>query len=200
MNDQHDRFSIEALRAGDQQEITRWIESNLDPVFRLSLRMMGTEQDAEDITQETFIKAMQALPGFEGRSSLSTWLYRIAMNEALMALRKKHPDMISVDEETDSENGVRDPIEIKDWCCLPEHEMLNSEGRNHLDAAIADLSPSLKSVFILRDIQGFSIQETAEILKISEANVKTRLLRARLALREALTGYFGDRVDKVVNG
>lgn len=197
MNENKLEFSLDALRAGDQAEIGRWIESNLDPIYRLSLRMLGTPQDAEDITQETFIKALNALPGFEGRSSLSTWLYRIAMNEALMVLRKKHPEMISVDEDRETEEGIPDPIQIKDWCCLPENEMLNSETRSHLDQAIAKLSSSLRAVFVLRDIQGLSIQETAEIMKISEANVKTRLLRARLALRETLTDYFGEKMERL---
>ena len=190
-------FSLEGLRAGNKAEISRWVESNLDPIYRLSLRMLGMPQDAEDITQETFIKALNALPDFEGRSSLSTWLYRIAMNEALMVLRKKHPEMISVDEERETDEGVPDPIQIKDWCCLPENEMMNSETRMHLDRAIAKLSTSLRAVFILRDIQGLSIQETAEIMKISEANVKTRLLRARLALRETLTDYFGEKMNRM---
>ena len=196
--DEGEKLSVDALRAGDKNEIARMIERFLDPIYRLSLRMMGTPQDAEDITQETFIKAMKALPSFEGRSSLSTWLFRIAVNEALMVLRRKQPDFVYIDEDHDDDSGIQEPVQIKDWCCLPEGEMLSSESREHLDMAISRLSPNLKSVFILRDIHGFSIQETAEMLQLSEVNVKTRLLRARLKLREDLSGYFGERMSKVV--
>ncbi len=197
-NDEGEKLSIDALRAGDKNEIARMIERFLDPIYRLSLRMMGTPQDAEDITQETFIKAMKALPSFEGRSSLSTWLFRIAVNESLMVLRRKQLNLVSIDEDQDDESGIQAPVQIKDWCCLPEGEMLSSESRKHLDMAISRLSPNLKSVFILRDIHGFSIQETAEMLQLNEVTVKTRLLRARLKLREDLSAYFGERMSQVV--
>ena len=187
-------LSIEALKAGDRAEFARFVETYSRPIYRLGLKILNDPQDAEDVLQETFIKAFRALPGFEGRSSLSTWLYRIAVNEALMLVRKHHPEAISVDEEVETPDGEIEPVQIVDWCCLPERELLSAEGRRFLDTAIERLPATLRVVFVLRDIQGLSIRETAETLNLSETAVKTRLLRARLNLREQLSSYFGERL------
>jgi RNA polymerase sigma-70 factor (ECF subfamily) len=158
--------------------------------------MTGSEQDAEDITQETFIKVIKSLPGFEGRSQLTTWIYRIAMNESLMNLRRRKPagSTVEIDAEKDEEEGAE--IEIVDWASQPEAELLNSEGKQQLDLAIARLPESMRSVFTLRDLQGLSIEETASVLGISIANVKTRLLRARLKLRQDLSLYHRERLGR----
>src|SRR5512133_997958 len=187
-------LSIEALKAGDRAEFARFVETYSRPIYRLGLKILNDPQDAEDVLQETFIKAFRALPGFEGRSSLSTWLYRIAVNEALMLVRKHHPEAVSVDEEIETPDGEIEPVQIVDWCCLPERELLSAEGRRFLDTAISRLPATLRVVFVLRDIQGLSIRETAETLSLSETAVKTRLLRARLNLREQLSSYFGERL------
>jgi len=187
-------FSIEALKAGDRAEFARFVETYSTPVYRLGLKILNDPQDAEDVLQETFIKAFRALPGFEGRSSLSTWLYRIAVNEALMLVRKHHPEALSVDEDIETPDGELEPVQIVDWCCLPEREFLTAEGRKFLDAAVERLPATLRVVFVLRDIQGLSIRETAETLNLTETAVKTRLLRARLNLREQLSSYFGERL------
>ena len=187
-------LSIEALKAGDRAEFARFVETYSRPIYRLGLKILNDPQDAEDVLQETFIKAFRALPGFEGRSSLSTWLYRIAVNEALMLVRKHHPEAISVDEEVETPDGEIEPVQIVDWCCLPERELLTAEGRRFLDTAIERLPATLRVVFVLRDIQGLSIRETAETLNLSETAVKTRLLRARMNLREQLSSYFGERL------
>ena len=156
--------------------------------------MLGNEQDAEDVLQETFIKAYRHLKGFDGRSSLSTWLYRIATNEALMLLRRKKPVQVSVDETIETEEGEVEPLQIVDWCCIPEDELMSAEARIHLDRAIDKLPSSLRVVFILRDIQGLSTRETGEVLNLSETAVKTRLSRARLRLREELSSYYSERL------
>lgn len=187
-------FSLAALRAGDRAEFARLVEKYSGPIYRLAFRILGDAQDAEDALQETFLKAFRALPDFEGRSSISTWLYRIAANEALMALRRRKPDAISVDEAQPTPDGEQEPVQIMDWCCLPEEELLSAEAREHLDKAIDRLSPALKAVFLLRDIEGLSVRETAEALNLSEAAVKTRLLRARLNLREQLSAYYNERL------
>ncbi|MCL4559227.1 MAG: sigma-70 family RNA polymerase sigma factor [Chloroflexi bacterium] len=187
-------FSMEALRGGDREEFARFVETYSTQVYRLGLKMLNDPQDAEDMLQETFIKAFKALPTFEGRSSLSTWLYRIAINEALMTLRKRRPNQVSVDEGVETVEGEIEPREILDWCCLPEREMLSVESRKFMNEAIQQLSPALRAVFVLRDIEGLSIKETADTLNLSETAVKTRLLRARLRLRELLTVYYGERV------
>ncbi len=189
-------FSLEALRSGDKAEFARLVETYSGTIFRLGLKMLNNSQDAEDILQETFIKAFRSLKNFDGRSSLSTWLYRIATNEALMLLRKKHPDSISIDEPVETEEGEQEPRQIVDWCCLPEEELMSSESRVHLDKAIDTLPQSLKLVFLLRDIEGLSTQEVADVLNLSETAVKTRLSRARMRLREELSSYFADHLEK----
>jgi len=187
-------FSLDALRSGDRQELGRLIDQYSPLIYRLLLSMLRDPSAAEDALQETFIKAMRALPEFEGRSSLSTWLYRIASNEALMMLRKKHPEVISLEQGGQDEEGEAEPIQIVDWCCLPESELWSSEALQQIDAAIGQLPESLRLVFLLRDVEGLSIRETAQVLNLSEQNVKTRLLRARLRLRELLSGYYSERM------
>lgn len=191
---QQSALSVEALRAGDRTEFARFVEAYSAQVYRLGLKILNDTQDAEDVLQETFLKAFRALPNFEGRSSLSTWLYRIAVNEALMLVRKRRPESISVDEDQETEDGNMEPVQIIDWCCLPEHELLSAEGRRFLDTAIQRLPATLRVVFILRDLERLSIKETADTLNLTETAVKTRLLRARLNLREQLSSYFGERV------
>lgn len=192
-------ISLDALKAGDRAEFARLVEMYSDQVYRLALKILGDAQDAEDVLQETFIKALRSVAGFEGRSSLSTWLYRIAVNEALMTIRRRKGETVSIDEEKEDSEGQTEPVEIVDWCCLPESEMMSAEARGFLDAAIQRLSPALSAVFVLRDIQGLSVRDTAETLNISEMAVKTRLLRARLKLREELSAYFGERLSERSN-
>ncbi len=190
-----DAIDIEELQKGSRVEFARLVDRFSGNIFRLGLRITGSEQDAEDILQETFIKAMRGIGQFEGRSSLTTWLYRIATNEALMLIRKRRPELqqVVLTDESDDENDLH-PTLIKDWCCLPETEFEDSEARKFLNQAVNRLPENYRLVFILRDIQGFSVRETAETLEISETNVKQRLLRARLKLREDLSGYFAERV------
>jgi len=194
-------ISIEALRAGDREEFSRLVDAYSGPIYRLALKMLGIPTDAEDVLQNTFLKAFQHLEAFEGRSSLSTWLYRIASNEALMLLRKQHHEIPLSDFATeDEDNSDYSPAQFTDWCCLPEDEFLSSESKAALDHAVQHLPEVQRIVFILRDIEGLSIQETSEALNLSEAAVKTRLLRARLRLREELSTYYGERLDKRSKG
>jgi RNA polymerase sigma-70 factor (ECF subfamily) len=183
-------LSIEALRRGDRAEFARLVEQYDAYIYRLAMRILGNPQDAEDVLQETFIKAFKHLSSFDGRSSLSTWLYRIATNEALMLLRKEKGGMVSLDEPSSNEDEEAEPIQIVDWCCLPEEMLMNAETKKVLEQAIAKLSPALRLVVVLRDLQGLSTRETSEILQISEEAVKTRLSRARLQLRQWLSEYF----------
>lgn len=190
-------ISIEALIAGDRLEFALMVDLYSAPIFRLGLRMLGNPQDAEDVLQNTFLNALTHLSSFEGRSTLSTWLYRIAANEALMMLRKKKPEVNfeGIDAAGSEESQERlHPIEFADWSDLPEEELLSSEGKRLLDETIQVLPEPLRIVFVLRDIEGLSIKETAEALELTETNVKTRLLRARLFLREQLSAYYGERL------
>jgi RNA polymerase sigma-70 factor (ECF subfamily) len=121
-------ISLEALKTGDREAFARLVDETSTHIYRVALQILGNEQDAEDVLQETFIKAFHALPDFEGRSNMTTWLYRIAVNEALMLIRKRKPQAISIEESTpfDAE-AESEGMEIADFCCLPEGELLSSE-------------------------------------------------------------------------
>ncbi len=195
-SEQSPGFDVSALQAGDRQEFARLVDAYSAPIYRLALKMLNQVQDAEDVLQETFLKAYRSLPAFENRSSLSTWLYRIAVNEALMVIRKRDPNHVSIDEPVETEEGELEPIELVDWRALPEEELLSSEVRQVLDQAIERLPVTLRTVFILRDIEDLSVRETAQTLNLSETAVKTRLMRARLRLRELLSVYFSQRMTE----
>lgn len=192
-------LNLDALRNGDRKEFAKLVEMYSDSIYRVAIRMLNNPTDAEDVLQETFIKVMRSIENFEGRSNLSTWLYRIAVNESLMVLRKQKPEVaVAEDDFLDNDDGNSYPaFQILDWCCLPEEEFMTNETRKMLNQAIRTLPQSLKSVFILRDVEGLSIRETSEALDLTETNVKTRLLRARLRLREELTVYFGGRMKEL---
>lgn len=192
---QEAELSLGKLQAGDRAEFARLVDAYSEPVYRLALKILNDPQDAEDVLQETFLKALRSVSGFEGRSSLSTWLYRIAANEALMLVRKRKPQA-ALREEVDEEDAedLANAVTVVDWCCLPEKELLSNEARRFLDAAVQKLPLTLRMVFLLRDVEGLSIRETAEALSLTEMTVKTRLLRARLRLREELSGYYGVQV------
>lgn len=188
-------LSIEALIRGDRAEFARLVDEYSLHIYRLALRMLANPQEAEDVLQETFLKALRALPNFEGRSSLSTWLYRIAVNEALMLIRKRKPEVsLSAPDENGNEEEDAEEMQIVDWGHLPESELLTNEARQNIDQAVEKLPQTLKVVFLLRDVEGLSIEETATTLGISEAAVKTRLLRARLKLRDELSNYYRERM------
>lgn len=187
-------LSLEKLQERDRAEFARLVDAYAGVVYRLGLRMLGNEQDAEDVLQNTFLSTWTHLPAFEGRSSLATWLYRIAANEALMLLRRKRPEINMEDAEPQDSSSDGTPIQFVDWSSLPEDELLSGEGRHQVDAAIHALPDLMRLVFVLRDVEGLSIKETAEALGLSETNVKTRLLRARLRLREQLSTYYSERL------
>ena len=189
-------ISLEALIAGDRAEFAHLVDAYSSPIYRLGLRMLGTPQDAEDVLQNTFLSVLTHLPKFEGRSSLSTWLYRIAANEALMLIRKKKPEVNMDDVQTGDNDEDLLPTQFVDWSALPEDELLSGEGKKALDSAIQTLPESMRIVFLLRDVEGLSIKETADALNLTETNVKTRLLRARMFLREQLSTYYGERITR----
>ena len=194
--DTEQEISLEALQAGDRAEFARLVDMYSTQIYRLALKMLGDEQDAEDVLQNTFMKALQAIKKFEGRSSLSTWLYRIGVNEALMLVRRQKPTIqVAMDYEGDDDE-IQHPTQFTDWCCLPERDLLSDEARKHLDEAIRRLPEKLQVVFLLRDVEGLSIRETSEALDLTETAVKTRLLRARLNLREQLSTYYGERLKE----
>ncbi len=185
---------LDALRRGDRQAFAAVIDRCGDTVYHVAYRLLGSREEAEDILQETFLQAFQHLKDFRGEARLCTWLYRIAYNLALMRLRRKEPETVSIDQPILLENDEEVPRELFDWCCLPEEELLRAELRSVLDEAIRSLPPSLRTVFLLRDVEGLSTEEVAGILGISTDAVKTRLHRARLQLRERLSRYFAEEL------
>ncbi len=198
MSESETPISFEALKAGDREAFARLVDETSGKIYHTALQILGDAQDAEDVLQETYLKAFRSLPEFEGRSSLMTWLYRIAVNEALMLIRRRKPLALSVEEAGPDPEGEAESegMEIVDFCCLPEGELLSGEARRFLDQAIQHLPTNLRVVFVMRDLEGLSIQDTAEALGLSEANVKTRLLRARLKLRQELSIYFGGKMQE----
>lgn len=181
---------IAAAKAGRQDAFAQIVERHSSTVYNLALRLVNHPQEAEDILQETFISAFRAIDQFEGRSQLGTWLYRIAYNAALMRLRKHQTPTESLDEPFMTDDGDQMPRQLVDWSQLPDDMLLGKELRSTLETALQALPVSLRSVFVLRDIEGLSTLETAHALGLTETNIKVRLHRARLALREKLSSYF----------
>jgi RNA polymerase sigma-70 factor (ECF subfamily) len=172
-------------------------------VYSLALRMLRQEQDAEDVTQQTFLSALENLNGFRGDASFATWLLRIATHAALKVIRKrKGLDTVSLEaatEETDGYDTIPHPEYIADWRQSPEELVRKNETQRLLDDALAKLDEKHRLVFLLRDVEGLSVKEAAEALGLSEANTKVRLLRARLQLREQLTRTLGDPDRRILH-
>lgn len=181
---------VAGARAGDQQAFGELVSHYERKIYRLAKHITQNDEDAEDVLQEAFLKAYEHLPGFQGISKFYTWLVRIAVNEALMKLRKRKGDRtVPLDEPVDTgEEMVKREIAV--WEDNPEQRYSHEEMQRILDEAVQSLKPDFRTVFILRDIEELSTEEAAETLGISIPAVKSRLLRARLALREKLTRQF----------
>ncbi len=186
----NDSELVHAAQNGDQRAFAQLVEKYEARVYNLARKMMRDPQDAEDVLQETFISVFRHLKDFQGDASFSTWLYRIATNASLMKLRGRKTPPLSLDAPVEMDDAGALPREIVDWGITPEEALLSGEVRAQMDAAVDALPESLRAVFVLRDIEGLSVQETADVLSISVPNVKTRLHRARLMLRENLSEYF----------
>jgi RNA polymerase sigma-70 factor (ECF subfamily) len=156
------------------------------------MNITRNREDAEDAMQDAFMKAYSHLNNFQEDSRFYTWLVRIAANEALMRLRKRRPNQVSLDEPVEGEDDLM-PREIQDWGPSPEQRLAQSEMHKILDQVIDQLDPDFRTVFVLRDIEELSTEETAAALGISVPAVKSRLLRARLKLRQKLDRYMRDR-------
>lgn len=154
-------------------------------VYFAAYGIVESEADAEDVAQEAFLKALKNLSGFRAESKFSTWLIQIAINEARMRLRKDRRHLYDSLDEKETEGDYL-PRDYADWREIPSETLQKNELRRALARALASLAPKYRSVFVLRDVQHLSIAETARSLGISEASVKTRLLRARLKMRDAL--------------
>jgi len=180
---------VRRAKKGDKQAFAELVSTYNERIYNLALRILRNREDAEDILQETFLTVLQKLNTFDGRSNFFTWIYRIATNAALMKLRKKKLVYADVPDNPDlgSRNEERSFV---DWSQDPSITIQNKEIKEIIDSAISQLSDLYRSVFILRDIEQLSIKETSKILNISEENVKIRLRRARLFLREKIQEYY----------
>lgn len=194
-DDLRDGELVRSAKEGQLEAFEALVSRHERRIYGLARRITGSEEDAQDVTQQTFLSAMQNLSGFRGSSAFSTWLATIAANAALKVVRKRRGlPTRSLDEATepDAEGHIPHPEFIADWRDTPDRIAQRRETRGILDAAVAELDAGHRAVFLLRDAEGLSVRETAKALGISEANVKVRLLRARMRLRERLTRAFGD--------
>ena len=180
---------VAAAQSGDVSAFEELVGRYERKIFRLTQNITQNHEDAEDSMQEAFLKAYEHLHEFQGNSRFYTWLVRIAVNQALMKLRKRRPNVVSLDEEIDTgEETV--PRDVQDWGLSPEDRYEQTELGGILSKAIAELDPPFRVVFQLRDIEELSTEETAEALDLSIPAVKSRLLRARLRLRQKLDRTF----------
>jgi len=188
--DNEDVLVAEA-RAGNPESFATLINQYDRHIYRLALNITGNQEDAEDVMQDSFLKAYSNLGQFQGDSRFYTWLVRIAVNEALMKLRKRRgASWVSLDEPVETDDRSLTPREIEDWGENPEQSYAKTELQDILGQAIEKLEPQFRTVFMLRDVEEFSTDETAKMLGLSVPAVKSRLLRARLRLRDLLNKYF----------
>jgi RNA polymerase sigma-70 factor (ECF subfamily) len=180
---------VTAAKAGDAAAFEELVNRYERKIFRLTMNITRNHEDAEDAMQDAFMKAYSHLDRFQEDSRFYTWLVRIAANEALMRLRKRRPNQFSLDEPIESEDDFV-PQQIEDWGPNPEQRFAQTEMRDILRGVIEELPPDFRIVFLLRDVEGLSTQDTAEAVGISEAAVKSRLLRGRLKLRQKLNTRF----------
>jgi RNA polymerase sigma-70 factor (ECF subfamily) len=181
---------VRAAKAGDMQAFEELVKRYDRNVFRIVQHITQNREDAEDVVQDAFLKAYRNLEQFQEQSKFYTWLVRIAVNEALMKLRRRRPErMISLDQDVETEEDSM-PREVADWSPNPEQQYTQAELRDILSRTIQGLPAGFRMVFVLRDVEGLSTEEAAEALGLSVPAVKSRLLRARLQLRERLSKYF----------
>lgn len=195
---------VRRAKAGDLAAFEELTSRHERQIYSLVFRILQNPHDAEDVTQQAFLSAVENLAKFREESSFATWLHRIATFAALKVIRKrKGLDTVSLEEATESQedyDSIPHPEYIADWKQSPEQLVERNETRRLLDDALAKLDEKHRLVFVLRDVEGLSVNETAEALGLTESNVKMRLLRARLQLREELTRTLGDPATHIQSG
>jgi RNA polymerase sigma-70 factor (ECF subfamily) len=190
-----DEELVRSAQGGDQDAFSALVRRYEGKVYHLARRIVRDEDDAQDVLQEAFLSAFRGLRNFKLESTFSTWIFRIATNAALMRLRKRRGDTISIDHRPASFDGEGEgePMALRDWSATPDEELIDDETREVMERAIAELPPDLRTVFFLRDVEEQSNQQVAEALDLSVPAVKSRLHRARLQLRDRLHRYFQGR-------
>jgi RNA polymerase sigma-70 factor (ECF subfamily) len=192
-----DEILVERARGKDESAFEELVGRYEDKLYRLAMRFVRNETDAQEILQDAFLSAWRNLPSFEGRAQFGSWMYRVTVNAALMLLRtrNRHPE-VTVDDvdpavlnDAVSESGQMMRASA-DWSQRPDEQLQSEEVRKHIQTSVDALPDGLRTVFLLRDVEELSTEDTAEMLGLSVPAVKTRLHRARMALREAIGRYF----------
>jgi len=197
---QEEKSLVEALHRGDRYACDDLVQRYSHHIYNVALRLTGHPSEAEEVLQETFINACRGAEAFEGRSSLTTWLYRIVTNNGLMRLRRREVPAVSLDSPPDEDMAEFWPRQLQDWDWDPESIALSDELHAVMDQAVASLPEQYRAAFVVRDLEGLSTKEAAEVLGISTSNLKVRLHRARLMLREHLATYFSEQADHIPDG
>jgi RNA polymerase sigma-70 factor (ECF subfamily) len=191
-----DEDLVARARAKDFAAFEKLLDRYEDRIFRLAYRFVRNETDAKEVLQDTFLTIWRKLDTFKGDSQFSSWLYRVAANAALMRLRaqRRHPEVSTEDLPIGYlDNYGQLPPQTENWAKRPDDELQSEELRRHIQAAVDGLPEIYRTVFLIRDVEGLSTEETAEVLQISVPTVKTRLHRARIALRDSISSYFDKR-------
>jgi RNA polymerase sigma-70 factor (ECF subfamily) len=185
---------LERAQRGDREAFWELAAPSLDPIYGLARRLTKSEEDAEDIVQESFLKALDKIGEFQGKSRFNTWLHRIAVNQGLMKLRKRRADVFSLDAPLRSENGDGPTLDPVDFSESALEELQSMEAAAVLDAALEDLPIDQRTIVVMRDINRLSNDEVAQALELPIGAVKWRLHRARTVLRDRLGEYFAERI------
>jgi len=197
--EQTDEKLVRAAQEGDTRAFDELVNRYKEKVYRLSYKILRHEEDAAEALQDAFLSAFRGIKNFKVESTFSTWLYRIATNAALMRYRKRREGHISL-EQSQSRQPDAEPLAIPDWSAQPLDELLDSETREVRQEGIDRLPEDLRTVFVLRDVEGLSNAEVADVLELSIAAVKSRLHRARVTLRDRLNRYFADKLGRKDRG
>jgi RNA polymerase sigma-70 factor, ECF subfamily len=200
LGDDPDVDLVRRARKGDYDAFQALVDKYGREIYNLGLRILRQQQDAEDIVQETFLSVIEHLVDFREESKFRTWLVRIATNHSLNVLRKRRGITTVPAEGGADDEPLPHPEFIAPWKYNPEEIADRTETREVVEKALGHLDEKHLPVFVLRDLEGLSTEETAEALGLSEANVRVRLFRARLVLREELTRAFGDEAGRVTGG
>ncbi len=183
---------IAAVLSGDKEQFHELILPYEHQVYRVALALVKNEAEAEDVAQESFLKAFRKLADFRGQARFSTWLVSIALNEARTRLRRQNAVRFESLDETPEEGGRISPALLRDWREIPSEALERKEVREMLEAAVANLAPIYREVLLLRDVEELSIEETALALSLTTSNVKVRLHRARMMMQKQLAPKLKD--------
>jgi RNA polymerase sigma-70 factor (ECF subfamily) len=190
-----DEELVRQAQGGDNRAFDELVRRYRDKVYRLAYKILRHEEDAAEALQDAFLSAYRGLGKFKIESTFSTWLYRIATNASLMKYRKRRDHHVSL-EQSQSADEDAETLQLPDWTHQPLNELLDAETREVMEHGIQRLPEELRTVFVLRDIEELSNSEVAEILNLTVAAVKSRLHRARIALRDRLNRYFADKMTR----